>query len=169
MGKIVALIISILLTIASATVYVILNDKITTGEKLLADGQQRYNAGQQELAAGKAKLAAGKQQLSTAKNTYNLVQSPLMQLTNQNPIAGAVLKQAETKIASGDQQVVSGAKRIRSGEAQLKAGKIKLDEGKKQLAFAKDLRFYSMLSTAFFALLSLIFAFFWTRSRQRKS
>lgn len=157
MGKIVALIISIILTIASTTVYFILNEKIIIGEKLLADGQKRYAAGQQALTAGKAKLAAGKQQLSTAKTTYNLVQSPLMQLTNQHPIASAVLQQAENKITSGDQQVESGVKKIRAGEAQLKAGKIKLEEGRKQLDFAKELRFYSMLSAAFFALLSLIF------------
>ena len=108
MKKIITLSVTSLLAIASIIGYIVINDKITTGE-------QQYAAGQQQLVAGKRKLAAGEQKLSHAKGFYGAIgHIPIVGTAKKIPIANEPFKVADKKIASGDQQVASGRKRIRS-------------------------------------------------------
>lgn len=170
MAKMIIFILSALLTVASATGYYILNDRITGGEKLLAAGQKRYDEGQRELKAGRAKLSAGKKKLSKAKGAFGFLSTPLKVLVPATSttavVSTVVLTGTEEKLKEGDKQVASGQKKIREGEAQLKAGRAKLSQGKGQLAYAKKIRFYLMLSTIFFAVITFIFLFLWMRSRR---
>jgi uncharacterized phage infection (PIP) family protein YhgE len=70
MFKVITLLITILLAIASLAGYLILSEKITLGEQQITAGQKRLTKGRAGIEQGKAELKAGKQELSAGKEEY---------------------------------------------------------------------------------------------------
>jgi hypothetical protein len=70
MGKVLALLLIILLALASVAGYLFLTEKITAGERQIADGQRQLEKGQFAIEEGKTKLEAGKRELSEGKKEY---------------------------------------------------------------------------------------------------
>ena len=70
MGKVLALLLIILLALASVAGYLFLTEQITAGEMQIADGQKQLEKAQPALEEGKAKLEAGKRELSESKKEY---------------------------------------------------------------------------------------------------
>ena len=70
MGKVLALLVFILLALASVAGYIFLTGKINAGERQMAAGQIKHDKGQTALDKGKVKLEAGKQELSEGKKEY---------------------------------------------------------------------------------------------------
>jgi len=70
MGKVLPLLIMILLTIASAAGYLVLDKIISAGEIRIAEGQRQLEEGQSSMEEGKVALLAGKRDLSEGKKKY---------------------------------------------------------------------------------------------------
>ena len=84
MGKVLALLLIILLALASVAGYLFLTEKITAGERQIADGQSQLEKEQPTLEEGKAKLEAGKRESSEGKKEYE----------QANPAMGTVIGKA---------------------------------------------------------------------------
>lgn len=70
MSKVLTLLLIILLALASVAGDLFLTEKITAGERQIADGQRQLEKGQTALDKGKAKLESGERELSEAKKEY---------------------------------------------------------------------------------------------------
>jgi len=69
MGKVLALVIIILLALASVAGYLFLTEKITAGERQIADGQRQLEKGQSMLEEGKAKLGPASESCQRARRS----------------------------------------------------------------------------------------------------
>ena len=67
MGKVLALLVTLLLAVASVAGYLFLTTMIAAGEKQIAEGVRQYEKGRSALEKGKAQLEAGKRELSAGK------------------------------------------------------------------------------------------------------
>lgn len=164
MTRLITLILSILLAVASLCGVIYLTDRITSGEQKLAEGQKQYNEGQIMLAAGKAKLASGEQRLESGKKTYKTLGFiPIIAVAKILPITSSVFKAQNKKISDGQILIAKGQAKIKAGEAQLKTGRLQLEQGKEKLNYAKGIRRACVFSTVFFILLSVILGLCWRR------
>ena|SRR3990167_12389 len=164
MLKKIILIFSLLLAIASFGGYFFLNEKITDGERQLAEGQQKYDRGAKMLRAGESRLSSGKKELSNAKTVYNVTAAPASLITDRIPVVDKLFSSADRKLKEGDQAIASGEKQVKEGRAKLAAGKIALEEGRKKLAMAKQIRTVCLYSGVFFGCL-FILLLFWRRNK----
>jgi len=168
MGKVLVLLFVILLALASVAGYLFLTEKITVGERQIADGQRQLEKGQPKLEAGKAKLEAGKRELSDGKKEYKQAEDSLfLVLADKLLKGGKGFEDARKRIAEGDKQVAKGEGMVDDGEKRLDAGKLKLLRGTEQLRLAKAARVACALGAAFFASLSIVLGFCWRRSLAR--
>jgi hypothetical protein len=168
MGKVFALLLIILLTLASVAGYLFLTWKIAAWEKQIADGQRQFEKGQSALKEGKAKLQAGKGELSEGKEKYERAKdNPFLLLVDKLLKRGKGFKEARKQIAEGDAQVTEGEVKVSAGERRLDAGELELRERREQLRLAKVARVACALGAAFFASLSIVLGFCWRRSLAR--
>ena len=165
MGKLLTLLFTILLAVASVAGYLFLDGKINAGKMLIADGQQQLDKGQIKLEEGKAKLEAGKQELSEGKQEYAQAEDNVFLVLGDFLFKGGrSFKEAREQIAAGDKQVAQGESKVDAGEKRLDAGELKLQSGVEQLGFARGLRAVCTISAFIFAALSLVLGFWWRRS-----
>jgi hypothetical protein len=168
MGKVLALLLIILMALASVAGYLFLTEKITAGERQIADGQRQLEKGQPVLEEGKAKLEAGKRELSEGKKEYKQAEDNLFLVLMDKVLKGGKgFEAARKRIAEGDKQVAKGEGMANDAERRLEAGKLELLRGREQLRLAKGARVACALGAAFFASLSLVLGFCWRRSLVR--
>jgi len=168
MGKALALLLIILLALASVTGYLFFNERITAGERKIADGHSQLEKGQPMLEDSKAKLEAGKRELSQGKKEYEQAKDNLFLVFVDKLLKGGKgFKDARKRITEGEKQVAEGEGNINDGERRLDAGKLELNRGKEQLKLLKEARVACALGTAFFASLSIVLGFYWRRSLAR--
>jgi len=168
MGKVLALLLIILLALASVAGYLFLTEQITTGERQIADGQRQLEKGQFTLEEGKAKLEAGKRELAEGKQEYEQAQdNQFLVLADKLLKGGTGFKEARERIAEGDKQVAKGEGKVNVGDRGLEAGELDLRRGREQLRLAKGARIACVLGAAFFASLSIVLGFCWRRALAR--
>lgn len=168
MGKVLALLLTILLALASVAGYLFLSSKITAGERQIADGQREFEEKLPKLEEGKAKLEAGKRELSEGKKEYKQAKDNLfLVLVDKLLKGGKGFEDAQKRIAEGDKQVAKGEGEVKAGEKQREAGELKMLRGTEQLRLAKGARVACALGGAFFASLSIVLGFCWRRSLAR--
>ena len=168
MGKVLALLLIILLALASGAGYLFLTEKITAGERQIADGQRQLEQGQSALEEGKAKLEAGKRELAEGKKEYKQAKdNPFVVLADKLLQGGKGFKEAREQVAKGDKQVAKGEGQVTDGERRLDAGELELRRGREQLRLAKGARVACAVGAAFFASLSIVLGFCWRRSLAR--
>jgi hypothetical protein len=168
MGKVLALLIIILLALASVACYLFVTEKIIAGERQIADGQRQFDKEQTELKEGKDKLEAGKRESSEGKKDYEQANDNLfLVLADKLLKGGKGFKEARERIAEGNQQIAKGEDKVNIGEMRLDAGKLELRRGREQLRLAKGARIACALGVAFFASVSIVLGFRWRRSLVR--
>jgi uncharacterized membrane protein len=168
MGKVLALLLIIVLALASVAGYLFLTEQITAGEMLIADGQRQLEKGQPALEEGKAKLEAGKREMSESKKEYKQAKdNQFLVLADKLLKGGKGFKDARERIVEGDKQVAKGEVEVNLGQRQLDAAELELRRGKELLMLAKDARIACALGAAFFASLSIVLGFCWRRSLAR--
>jgi uncharacterized phage infection (PIP) family protein YhgE len=168
MGRVLALLVSILLALASGAGYLFLSGKITAGKKQMAEGQGTFEKGQTALEKGKVQLEAGKQELAEGKKEYrDAKDNRLLVLLDDLLTDGKGFKEAEKKIAEGDKQVAQGEDKVQAGEKRLDAGERELSQGRDQLGLARGARIACALGAVIFTLLSLVLGFRWRRALAR--
>ena len=168
MGKVIALLLMILLTLASVAGYLLLHGKITAGEKQIAGGQRLIEKEQITLDEGKAKLEAGKLKSSDGKKRYEKAhRNRFLVLADKLLKGGKGFKDARDRIAEGDERVAKGEVKVNTGEKRLEAGKLQLSQGRERVKLAKRARVACALGTALFASLSIVLGFRWRRSLAR--
>jgi hypothetical protein len=165
MAKMLTLLFTILLAIASVAGYVFLDGKISAGKVLIADGQVQLDKGQVKLEEGKGKLEAGKQELSDGKVEYAQAEDNVFLVLGDFLFKGGKgFREAREQIAAGDKQVAQGENKIEAGEKRLDAGELQLKQGVEQLGFAKGLRAVCTLGAFIFTALALVLGLWWRRS-----
>lgn len=170
MGKVFALLLIILPALASVAGYLCLTEKITAGEREIADGQRQLEKGQAMLKEGEAKLEAGKRELSGGKEDYERTKDNLfLVLADELLKGGKGFEDARKQIAEGDNQVAKGKGMVNAGERRLHAGELELRRGREQLRLAKGARVGCALTAALLASLSIVLGFRWRRSLTRIS
>lgn len=168
MIKIIALLLSVLLTVASVGGYLYLDEKIIAGDKQIADGQGEVDKGQPALEKGKAKLEAGKQELSEGKMEYEKAHENVFIVFMDNLFnSGKGFEEGRNQIAEGDKQVAKGEARIIAGEKRLAAGELQLHEGREKLKLARSARAACALGALIFGVLSILLAIIWKKSLVR--
>ena len=168
MGKLLALLLIILLALASVAGYLFLTVKITAGERQIAEGHRRLERGQLTLDAGKARLEAGKKELSGGKRKYGITKYILpVLLTDKLLRGGKGFREAKERIAEGDTHVAKGEDSIKVGQRQLRAGELELRQGREQLRLAKFARIACAAAAAFFASLVIVLGLSWRHSVAR--
>jgi hypothetical protein len=168
MGKVLALLLIILLTLASVAGSLFLTEKIITGERQIADGQRQLEKGHSTFEEGKAKLEAGKRESSEGNKEYEQAKDNLfLVLADKLLKGGKGFKEARERIAEGDKQVAKGEEKVNVGERRLDAGKLELLRGRDQLTLAKGARVACALGAVFFASVSIVLGFRWRRSLAR--
>jgi uncharacterized membrane protein (DUF106 family) len=168
MGKVIALLLIILLALASVAGYLSLAEKIIVGERQIADGQRKLEKGQPALKKGKAKLEIGKRESSEGKKEYEQAKNNLFLVLADKLLIGIKgFKEARERIAEGDKQIVKGEDKINVGERRLDAAEMELRRGREQLKVAKGALVACALGAAFFASLSVVLGFRWRRSLAR--
>ena len=168
MGKVLALLLIILLALASVVGYLCLTEQITAGERQIAAGQRQLETGQVTLEEGKAKLEAGKRELSAGKKEYEQAKdNPLLVLADKLLKGGMGFEEARERIAEGDKQVAEGEGEVNVGDRRLEAGELEVRRGREQLRLAKGARVACALGAALFAALSIVLGFWWRRALAR--
>ena len=168
MGKVLALLLIIVLALASVAGYLFLTQQITAGEMQIADGQRQLEKGQPVLEEGKAKLEAGKREMSESKKEYKQAKdNQFWVLADKLLKGGKGFKDARERIVEGDKQVAKGEVEVNLGQRQLDAAELELRRGKELLMLAKDARIACALGAAFFSSLSIVLGFCWRRSLAR--
>jgi chromosome segregation ATPase len=168
MGKVLALLLIFLLALASVAGYLFLTEKITAGERQIADGQRQLEKGQTALEEGKDKLEAGERKLSEGKKEYEQAKDNLfLVLADKLLKGGKGFKEAREQIAEGDKQVAEGEGKVNVTGRRLDAGELELRRGREQLRLAKGARVACALGAVFFASLSIVLGFCWRRSLAR--
>ena len=170
MRKVLALLLVILLALASVAGCLVLTEKIAVGEKQIADGQRQIEEEQLKLDEGKAKLEAGKLEASEGKEKYERAHgNPFLVLADKHLRGGKGFKEGREQIADGDKRIANGEDKVSDGERQLEAGRLELRRGMERLRLAKGARVACALGAAFFAVLSIALGFRWRRSLPRIS
>lgn len=168
MGKVLALLLIIILALASVAGYLFLTEQITVGEMQIADGQRQLEKGQPVLEEGKAKLEAGKREMSESKQEYKQAKDNLfLVLTDKLLKGGKGFKDAKERIVEGDKQVAKGEGEVNVGERRIDAAEQELRRGRELLMLAKGARVACALGAAFFASLSIVLGLCWRRSLAR--
>ena len=168
MGKAIALLLVILLTVSSLAGYLFLTKEINAGEKKIAAGKVQLEKGQLELEAGKAELEAGKQELAAGKKEYkDAADSTFLVLADKWFNSGKGFADGREQIAEGDRQVAAGENKISEGEKKFDAGELKLDRGLEKLKLAHAVRLACEIAAVFFAVLSIVLAYRWRHSLSR--
>ena len=168
MGKVLALLLIILLALASGAGYLFLTEQITAGERQIAAGQRQLETGQGALEEGKAKLEAGKRELSAGKKEYEQAKdNQFLVLADKLLKGGMGFEEARKQIAEGDKQVAEGGGKVNVGERRLEAGELEVRRGREQLRLAKGARVACALGAALFAALSIVLGFWWRRALAR--
>ncbi len=168
MGKVLALLLIILLALASVGGYLFFTKKITAWERQIADGQRKLEKRQNVLDEGKAKLEAGKQELSKGKKEYEQAKDNLFKVLADKLLKGGrSFREARERIAEGDSQVAKGEDQVNVGERQIDSGEMKLHRGREHLKLAKGARVACALGGAFFPSLSIVLGSCWRRSLAR--
>jgi uncharacterized phage infection (PIP) family protein YhgE len=168
MGKVLALLLIILLALASAGGYLFLTEKIDAGEIKMADGQRLIEQQQPSLDEGKASLEAGKRELSEGKKKYEQAHdNPFLVLADKWLNGGKGFEKGRQQIAEGVKQVAKGEDKVKVGEEQLAAGKLNTQRGTELLRLGKNARVACALGAIFFTSLSIVLGFYWRRSLAR--
>jgi uncharacterized phage infection (PIP) family protein YhgE len=165
MGKVIALLFTILLAIASLVGYLVLNEKINAGERFIAEGQNNIEQQRPSFEAGKVDLADGKQKLSAGKKEYEEAHdNPFLVWADKWFNGGKGFAEGRKKIAEGEEKVAQGQDKVDVGKKQLDTGTLKVHQGMEKLKMAKEVRDACALGTVIFTLLSIVLGFFWRRS-----
>ncbi len=168
MGKVLALLLIIVLALASVAGYLFLTEQITAVERQIADGQRQFEKGQPALEEGKVKLEAGKREMSESKKDYKQAKdNQFLVLVDKLLKGGKGFKEAKERIVEGDKQIAKGEGEVNLGERQIDAGELELRRGRELLMLAKGARVACGLGAAFFASLSIVLGFCWRRSLAR--
>jgi hypothetical protein len=168
MGKLLILVFTILLALASVAGYLFFTKLIIVGERQIAEGQTKLEKGRSAIAEGKAELETGERELSKGKEEYEQAKGNLfLVLTDKLLKGGKGFKEGRERIAEGDKQVAKGQREVDVGERRLDAGELELSRGREQLRLAKGARVACVIGGAFFTALSIVLGFFWRRTLAR--
>src|SRR4030095_7015552 len=116
MGKVLALLLIILLALASGAGYLFLTAQVTAGERQIADGQRQLETGQGALEEGKAKLEAGKRELAAGKKEYEQAKdNEFLVFADKLLKGGRGFEEAREQITEGDKQVAKGEGKVNTG------------------------------------------------------
>ena len=164
-SKVLALLLIILLALASLSGYLYFTNKIRVGERQIAEGQRQLKKGQLLLKSGKVKLKSGRNELSQGKKQYEQSKGNIiLVLTDKLLKNGKGFKQARKQITEGERQVAKGEHMIFFAEMQLAESKLELRRGMEYLRLAKGVCFSCVVGAVFLSFLSLLLGFFWRRS-----
>lgn len=165
MIKVIALLFIILLAIASLVGYLLLNEQINAGERIIAEGQNSIEKERPSFEEGKAELADGKRKLSEGKKEYEEAHdNPFLVLADKLFNGGKGFAEGRKKIAEGEEKVVQGQDKVNVGEKQLDTGTLKVRQGMKRLKMSKEARDACAVGAVIFTPLSIVLGFFWRRS-----
>jgi len=168
MGQLLALLLLVLLALASAAGYLFVTEKIAAGERQIADGQRQLEEGQPAFDEGKARLKDGKRELAAGKTEYGQTRSNLFLVLADDVLQGGKdFKGARERIAEGDKQVAKGEAEIDAGGRRIDAGKLELSRGREQLRVAEVARVACALGATIFASASILLGIRWRRSLVR--
>ena len=164
-GKAIALVLMVLLAVASAAGYWFLTEAIAAGEGQVAEARQRLEQGRVVLEQGKEKLAAGKRESSAGKEEYERAKDNVfLVLMDKLLKGGRGFKGARERIAEGDTQIARGEEKVTAGEQRLDAGEENLRRGLEELELARRLRVACAVGALLFGLVSAVLGFRWRRS-----
>lgn len=165
MLKLITLLLTILLAIASAGGYLFLNENIRDGRGLLTEGQHNIDTESPSLVAGKTDLAQGKKLLEDGKKEYARAHdNPLLVWADKLFNGGKGFADGREKIAAGEVKVAEGQDRVDSGQIQLDKGKQEMSQGREKLEQALDIRDACAIGAVVLIPLSLVLGFLWRRA-----
>src|SRR5688572_28640714 len=110
MGKLLALILTILLALASAGGYLFLDRKIAAAEGRIAVGQGQLAKGRKDLAAGRARLEAGKKDAARSRRIFEFADERLNGGRDFKRAGELVGGRSDRQVAEGEKQVAAGEK-----------------------------------------------------------
>lgn len=167
MVKIVTLLLTVLVALASAGGYVVIGERIADGERRIAEGERQLEEGRAALEKGQAELDAGEREVAAARRTVEVVEDiPFVKLLD-GLLGGRGGAEADRRTAAGDEQVASGEGRIASGRGRIAAGEVELRRGEERLQTARRARVGLALGAVVFGLVSLVLGVRWRRSLGR--
>jgi autotransporter adhesin len=157
-----------LMAIASTIGYLVLTQKITAGEKLVATGQNFIAQQGPSLEQGKADLASGKNKLTEGYKEYDHAQdNPFLVFADKWFNGGKGFAEGRNKIAKGEEKVAKGEDKVDVGQKQLDKGNLAVQVGMKKLQQGKTARNVCALGAIIFTLLSIAFGISWRQSLQQ--
>jgi len=166
MGKVVALMIMLLLALASVVACFLLTGIINAGEEQMDDGQRRLAHGQDRIKESEVKLATGRRKLSEGKREYEQAnENPLLIIVDNLLNRGRSFKDARQRIAKGNTLIAKGEEAVAAGEERLAAGELELCRGRERLLLARRLRAACAFGAACLVSLSIALGYRWRRSR----
>ena len=168
MFRLLFLLLTVFLALASGGGYLFLTKKIESGERQLAVGQRQLDKGQSTLEKGQARLKAGKKELSEGKKEYQKASDKdWLVFLDDVCQGGEGFDEAREDIAEGDRQVAEGGSAVAAGKRKLEAGAQEIHRGREQLELAKDVRAACAIGAVLFVFLSILLGFLWRRSLAR--
>ena len=160
----------ILSALLSATLYLFLTDRITSGKTQLATGQKQLEREEPMLEDGKARLAAGKRELSEGKEEYkDATNNQFLVWVDDLFRDGKGFEKTEAQIAKGERQVAAGEAEVDAGEKRVDEGKTDLRFGRKVLGLAKNSRFVLALGMFLIICIFIVLLVVWRRKRGGRS
>lgn len=164
MPRMLALLFSILSALASAAGYLVLNEMIPAGERLIAEGQYSIATEGPALAEGKADLASGRLLLAEGKEEYAQAHdNPFLVFADKWFNAGKGFAEGRKKLAEGEAKVAKGEDKVEAGEKRLDEGNLALRQGIARLRLSKQVRVACAVGAIVFTLLSIALGFLWRR------
>lgn len=164
MFKLITLLLTILLAIASTGGYLYLDKSIRDGRGYLAEGQHNIDTEGPSLAAGKVELAQGKQLLADGKKEYaSAHENFLLVWADKLFNGGKGFADGRDKIAAGEVKVAEGQERVDTGQIQLDRGKLQMSQGRERLEQGLDARDACAIGATVFTALAILLGFFWRR------
>ncbi len=165
MLKLLTLLLTILLALASAGGYLVINEKIHAGEISIAEGQNIIAFESPSLEEGKNDLANGRHLLSEGKKEYEHAHdNPFIVFADTWFNSGKGFAEGRKKIAEGEDKVAKGEDKVNAGEIRLDKGNLALERGMGKLQQGKIVRDVCAFGATLFTLLSIVLGFFWRRS-----
>jgi hypothetical protein len=165
MFKLITLLLTILLAIASAGGYLFLNESIRDGRGYLAEGQHNIDTEGPSLVTGKAELAQGKKLLADGKKEYASAHDNFLLVWADKLFNGGKgFAEGREKIAAGEVKVAEGQERVDAGQIQLDKGNLQMSQGREKLKQGLDARDACVIGVIVFSALAILLGFFWRRS-----
>lgn len=167
MGKVLTLLLTILLALASAGGFLFYGARIADGERRIAEAERQLQEGRAALRAGETRLDAGERELEAAKEGAALIEGlPFVQEVDEL-LGGAGSTEVDRRLAEGDEQVAGGEQRIATGRQRIAAGELAVRRGRERLRTARRIQVAFAVGAAVLALLTIGLGLRWRGSLTR--